>query len=202
MIKEDAVDRLREFLDNSECSPGIIVPGIFNVDRKDFLSAFEHFLETGENVLDELWHIFRIGYDIHCDCGYDQEPYFEKKDRAIYSRLINNEGFWNIQAFLDRDEIDTAKAIVEISNNHDSFRQSYPFRRKAASRFISNPKIRKTIFDRDGLKCKKCGATDNLHLDHIKPVSKGGDDSLDNLQVLCCSCNSSKGNTMPDTEQE
>ena len=37
MIKEDAVDRLREFLDNSECSPGIIVPGIFNVDRKDFL---------------------------------------------------------------------------------------------------------------------------------------------------------------------
>ena len=33
----------------------------------------------------------------------------------------------------------------------------------------------------------------NLTIDHIVPVSKGGQDHLDNLQLLCGYCNSSKG---------
>ena len=47
--------------------------------------------------------------------------------------------------------------------------------------------------------CRACGASptpDNgvrLHVDHIVPVSKGGGDSLDNLQLLCDSCNFGKG---------
>ena len=38
-----------------------------------------------------------------------------------------------------------------------------------------------------------------LTVDHILPRSRGGTDHLDNLQLLCLGCNSSKGNrTMPE----
>lgn len=49
------------------------------------------------------------------------------------------------------------------------------------------------VFRRDGYRCVNCDTDDNLTVDHITPWSKGGSDDLDNLQTLCGSCNSSKG---------
>jgi 5-methylcytosine-specific restriction endonuclease McrA len=45
-------------------------------------------------------------------------------------------------------------------------------------------------------KCLRCGKQypfDNLTLDHVKPVSKGGSSFIWNTQPLCKSCNSIKG---------
>jgi len=53
--------------------------------------------------------------------------------------------------------------------------------------------IRQTVFERDGFRCIGCGATDDLTLDHIYPWSLGGKDTVENLRLLCRSCNSSKG---------
>lgn len=49
------------------------------------------------------------------------------------------------------------------------------------------------VFERDGCACVQCGATQDLTLDHIRPWSIGGTDTAENLQILCRSCNSSKG---------
>ena len=54
-------------------------------------------------------------------------------------------------------------------------------------------KVTPIIFERDDEKCKHCGITYNITIDHIKPISKGGTNDLDNLQPLCKSCNSRKG---------
>jgi 5-methylcytosine-specific restriction endonuclease McrA len=43
-------------------------------------------------------------------------------------------------------------------------------------------------------KCVYCGSDDNIQLDHIIPLSKGGPDTIDNLVYACKQCNLSKGN--------
>lgn len=50
------------------------------------------------------------------------------------------------------------------------------------------------VWNRDSGKCVYCNSTENLHLDHIIPFSKGGDTSVENLQLLCQKCNLEKSN--------
>jgi len=41
--------------------------------------------------------------------------------------------------------------------------------------------------------CYNCGSKENLSIDHIIPLSRGGSHSIGNLMTLCRTCNSSKG---------
>jgi 5-methylcytosine-specific restriction endonuclease McrA len=53
-------------------------------------------------------------------------------------------------------------------------------------------KIRQRIINRDRGLCQMCG-NEGDSVDHITPRSQGGTDEDYNLQLLCRSCNSSKG---------
>jgi 5-methylcytosine-specific restriction endonuclease McrA len=56
---------------------------------------------------------------------------------------------------------------------------------------------RQFVIERDGLWCRLCGGDVHLSdvdIDHVVPVSLGGTDKLDNLQVTHSRCNRSKGN--------
>jgi len=62
------------------------------------------------------------------------------------------------------------------------------------SRRIPVPQdVRWTVFQRDGYQCGHCGSTVDLTIDHIQPVIWGGSNDPSNLQTLCRSCNSVKG---------
>jgi HNH endonuclease len=53
------------------------------------------------------------------------------------------------------------------------------------------------VFERDSYKCNYCSkqlTRFSATLDHIQPVSKGGDNSLENLVTACLHCNSERGN--------
>lgn len=53
--------------------------------------------------------------------------------------------------------------------------------------------LRARVYERDGWRCVRCAAVDDLSLDHIYPWSLGGRDVEENLRTLCRSCNSKKG---------
>lgn len=72
--------------------------------------------------------------------------------------------------------------------------------------------LRNEILERNGFTCQRCGATGSdpdpfnperklrLNIDHIVPISQGGDDSRENLQVLCSACNSGRANLQAPSE--
>jgi len=61
-------------------------------------------------------------------------------------------------------------------------------------------RLRFQVLKRDNFTCRQCGSspakdpTVELHVDHIKPWSKGGETIIDNLQTLCLKCNLGKSN--------
>ncbi|MFH0828454.1 MAG: HNH endonuclease [Candidatus Omnitrophota bacterium] len=65
-----------------------------------------------------------------------------------------------------------------------------------------NWRLRATVLIRDNCICKMCGASPAkdpavvLHVDHVKPWSKGGETDLDNLRTLCSVCNIGKSNVI------
>ena len=67
-----------------------------------------------------------------------------------------------------------------------------------AQKFIGKNNIREFIFKRDGYLCLSCGSSAKLEIDHIIPISIGGENKISNLQTLCKSCNCSKKNNYKD----
>ncbi len=60
-----------------------------------------------------------------------------------------------------------------------------------------SPNIRELLYARQQGRCAGCGdpfRLRNLELDHIRPRSKGGANSDENVQLLCSWCNRTKGN--------
>ncbi|SRR6266404_3893719 len=55
-------------------------------------------------------------------------------------------------------------------------------------------RLREQIVRIYGSRCFACRKKRELHLDHVRPRSKGGDAAFRNLQPLCESCGQSKGN--------
>ncbi|MBP8947478.1 MAG: HNH endonuclease, partial [Candidatus Promineofilum sp.] len=53
--------------------------------------------------------------------------------------------------------------------------------------------VKLEVWKRDGGRCVQCGATNNLHFDHIIPYARGGTSlRADNIQLLCARHNLAK----------
>ena len=76
------------------------------------------------------------------------------------------------------------------NNNKKKKKKKYQARRRAIKL-----KTRFAILERDGFMCIYCGKNGTegtLHVDHVVPVSKGGETTEDNLVTACVECNLGK----------
>ncbi len=67
--------------------------------------------------------------------------------------------------------------------------------RKRGSRIIPKA-VQREVWRRDMGRCTECGKNENLEFDHIIPFSKGGSNTVRNIQLLCEKCNRSKGGNL------
>jgi hypothetical protein len=64
------------------------------------------------------------------------------------------------------------------------------YAQKERSPFRDIPtEVKNRVLARDGGQCRMCGRSEGIHFDHIIPVSKGGDNTEANIQILCIDCN-------------
>ncbi len=85
-----------------------------------------------------------------------------------------------------------AKDVEWADRTHRKAVHLWTEARPANRTYISAHK-RKLVFIRDNYCCVKCGSKKNLELHHIIPLAKDGSSRLENLQLLCRSCNRIKG---------
>jgi 5-methylcytosine-specific restriction endonuclease McrA len=96
--------------------------------------------------------------------------------------------------------------LVEAANGHRirSVSQSFPMPAVIRlNRYVHIPYkgvalTRQNVFKRDNFSCLYCGKKHDLTLDHVRPRSKGGKSSWDNLATACKRCNAYKGDYSPE----
>jgi len=71
--------------------------------------------------------------------------------------------------------------------------------RQGSHRWYLDPRVPAGMLRRQDGQCASCGAgiTSKFHVDHVIPLKRGGKHSEGNLQLLCESCNLSKGTKLP-----
>ena len=150
---------------------------------------------------------------LHADSSYRQaaQEYFERQDseplplldwwtyRAVVLRVgpvdwanVRNRDELNLlikQYVLRRDRgIEKLRREVEILENYG--------RLASAPRESIPEEVRLFVWRRDNGQCVRCGSRERLEFDHIIPVIAGGSYTERNVQLLCESCNRSKGATV------
>ena len=114
---------------------------------------------------------------------------YEKIKKGIWSY---NGVFHLVDAWIEDDERRKVfKFRLEAVESAEDF--SLPVERDLPHRRIIPTWVKLEVWGRDGGKCVKCGATDELHFDHDLPYSKGGTSLRpENIQLLCARHNLSK----------
>jgi hypothetical protein len=134
---------------------------------------------------------------------YHQAAQAFKQGRRLPERVRVYEkirpGIWSYNGIfhltdsrIERDESRTVYKfrLVAIEGEED-FAQ--PAQLDAQPRRLIPTSVKLEVWKRDGGKCAKCGAKDELHFDHIVPFSKGGTSlTTNNIQLLCAHHNLAK----------
>lgn len=148
------------------------------------------------------------------------------KERTYEWRLKNsdrdkqNSNAWREK---NREKLNARDAEWRSKNKRKFAEAMFRWRKKNPDKFLKNARYYSVIYNalkrgksgkvsKDELfailetqnnKCVYCN-TDlvEFHFDHIMPISLGGENSIDNIQALCPTCNCRKGKMHPDKFKE
>ncbi|MGL4617357.1 MAG: HNH endonuclease [Mycoplasmoidaceae bacterium] len=155
-------------------------------EKKDENNCLE-LKEFFQKVIEWIEKTFPV--DIHIkkkdsvDWGKLYSKYWAKDIKYSRKEMIEK-----LNEFSKNNDIDIKGAFEYFFTNDEHYLQK---------RFFSD-EDKKDKFDKQKGACAICGKKfeniNDLQGDHIKPITKGGKTEFDNLQMLCKTCNTRKGN--------
>ncbi len=150
--------------------------------------------------------VFTVGKKDYVIRKFKQSEYdyliARQMDQPKVLARIKGKNYWFFQNkfYADPDEL-KASQIYAVLEAERLRRQRKVENAVALQNLKHQPSVRRGIPDdvkllvmqRDHGQCCHCGSVTELQYDHIIPVSRGGSDNAENLQVLCGPCNRAKG---------
>ena len=107
--------------------------------------------------------------------------------RVSYHSPLGRNSYSNEKVF----SYEQIKTYIEKEKQRQNEKDTVHYQRK-----LMTDSLRYDVLKRDAFRCVICGRTARdgvkLHVDHIRPVSKGGKTELNNLRTLCDACNMGK----------
>lgn len=142
------------------------------------------FLRSGAPTENGKFHLAAQGFKAGRK-GPDIVQVYEKIKPGIWS----DNGFFHLVDSWQQS--DGARKVfkfklVAVENVDDESEPEADVTHEVARSRIIPTSVKLKVWQRDGGKCVTCGATDELHFDHIVPYSKGGTSlKAENIQLLC-----------------
>jgi len=157
----------------------------------DFLSA-NFTVQPCFRCYEAQWEFLRVSararsLECRCSCCGKKQwaPAATSQADQILGLLEDLEAVRRSYQRLTKEILETTEILVEGPD------APLPFEQMTRSQIPESCSA--AVWRRDGGVCVNCGTKNNLQFDHIIPLSRGGATSIKNLQLLCQSCNLSKG---------
>ncbi len=151
-----------------------VYPNPKEIDQKEFTPS-GHPTENGK--FHRSAQLFKSGL-----CQPERVRVYEKIRQGIWSY---NGVFHLVDSWRENsDGRSVFKFKLAAVEGEEDFSVPVPVQSK--TRRVIPTAVKLEVWKRDGGRCSKCGATEDLHFDHIIPWSKGGSSSTpENIQLLC-----------------
>ena len=129
--------------------------------------------------------------------GKEYRKHNQEVKRRYYQSNKKRAQEWGKKYYQENKEYIKERIEKWRQGNREMVRATASHRRslKRGAKGSHTGEERELLFKLSNYKCLSCGTKENLEIDHIRPLSKGGRDDIINLQVLCKSCNCVKHNS-------
>ena len=154
--------------------------------EKDFEGELEAVKTKISMIMDDLFSgdteekpkpaigLFGNAIFIFQNCIYRVEGLYTEEEKSLLVQAEHDK---------ERAKFEKLKRKFELAQNLDEKPKRKPIPED----------VRVAVWRRDQGTCVKCGSRERLEYDHIIPVVEGGGDTVRNIELLCESCNRSKG---------
>jgi hypothetical protein len=131
-----------------------------------------------------LAYFYRVWTRLHEKKRNEKIPQTSQPDTGISEKSEPKEEYAELSEVqaLEKELTDHADLQAELDQQDPT-----DFQDASHPGFIT-PVVRRKVWIRNKGQCAACGSRENLQYDYIVPTSEGGNNTLDNLQLLCKSC--------------
>ncbi len=161
------------------------------------LNLLERVIKTSSNVNEVVFDPF-AGCATALEAAFKNNRQWIGADKSFMSSVLLRFRIWRL-GDLEHDQFcPYRKSTKVLPRRNDIVREVEYYSTQEIAKRVPVRKWygEKLYVGQDGI-CRKCKEHEKykaMDVDHIIPISKGGTNNIDNLQLLCRQCNAKKGN--------